>query len=39
MIRYLLALVLACFATPLAAQTITVARPFAASNGDGAGAL
>jgi len=35
MIRYLLALALACFATPLAAQTITVAKKFADSNGDG----
>lgn len=35
MIRYLLALVLALIATPLAAQTITVQQPFADKDGDG----
>lgn len=35
MILYLLALALAFIASPVAAQTITVAKPFADSNGDG----
>ncbi len=35
MIRHLLTLAGAFFTTPIAAQTITVTKPFADSNGDG----